>query len=61
MKVSLTTYLAAQNGITLKVLPDTEIELELLKGFGLHGQVAFEDGELRISFRFEDKEKKGTQ
>jgi len=57
MKVSLTTYLAPGNGATLKLLPETEVELELLKGFGKHGSVEFEDNELRIYYIFADTEK----
>ena len=56
MKVDLTTYLAAENGITLKCLPESNIELSLLKGFGKHGRITCEDGELRIYWDFKKEQ-----
>jgi len=53
MKVSLTTFMHASNGITLTVHPETEVEKSLVKGFGAHGKIVCEDAELRIYWRFE--------
>jgi hypothetical protein len=55
MKVELTTFLSAANGITLVCLPETQIESDLIKGFGRHGQVRCGDGKLKIEWDFREK------
>ena len=57
MKIKLTTFLAAQCGISLKLLPENDIERELLMGFARHCEVGFQDGELRLNWDFKEKEK----
>lgn len=57
MKVQLTSYLASDLGLTIYLLPETDIELELLKGFGRHGAKPYcQDGQLRIEWKFEGKQ-----
>lgn len=55
MKVDLHTFLSAQNGITLVCIPETQVEMALIKGFGLHGTVKCEDGQLRIQWDFKER------
>ena len=58
MKIELVTYMASENGITIRLLPDNDVEYELLKGFGRHAEkCVFEDGELRIAWRFKQAER----
>lgn len=57
MKTDLHIFLAAENGVTLVCLPETPIETELLKGFGRHGVVKYDDGQLRIVWDFKKAEK----
>ena len=52
MKVELTTYLEP-NGLTLKVIPETPAEKDLLRGFGKHGKLSVTDGELWIEWFLE--------
>jgi hypothetical protein len=50
MKIELVTFLARENGLTLRLVPDNEIERELLKGFVAHGKLEFADGHMRIEW-----------
>jgi hypothetical protein len=38
MKIKLITFMHTENGIELKLLPENEIERDLLIGFGKHGR-----------------------
>ena len=54
MKIELQTYMHKQNGVTLYLLPDNEIERELLKGFAKHGELVMQDGKLQIRWDFRE-------
>jgi len=44
--------MAAENGISLHLLPENDIERKLLIGFGEHGRLYFQDRSLRIDWTF---------
>lgn len=54
MKIKLITFMHSENGQQLKLLPENEIERELLIGFGKHGKLYFQDDGLRIEWPFKN-------
>ena len=54
MKVELVTFVAKENGISIQLLPENDIERQLLIGFGKHGTLYFQDRSLRIDWDFKE-------
>lgn len=63
MQVKLATYAAALNGVSLFVIPETEAERALLRGFWKHGKMETCNGTMDnsgmgfcISWRLQNEE-----
>lgn len=53
MKLELVSYVDSENGLSLVILPENEIEQQLLRAFGRqrHGVLEQLNGELRIVWK----------